>query len=61
MTTKELGHLLGGISGSTIRRLVSRGTIPAIRVGRQLRFDPVDVIEHLRSRETGGDENGGRS
>lgn len=42
MTAAELAQLLG-ISLRTLRRHVKSGAIPALRVGRLLRFDPVQI------------------
>lgn len=37
---------------STIQRMAHRGEIPAMRVGRVLRFDPVAVEQALRLSRT---------
>jgi excisionase family DNA binding protein len=42
LTAAELAQLLG-ISPRTLRRHVKSGAIPALRVGRLLRFDPVQI------------------
>lgn len=42
LTGAELAELLG-ISGRTLRRHVASGAIPAIRLGRLLRFDPIQI------------------
>jgi excisionase family DNA binding protein len=42
-----------GCCGETIRRLYRAGRIPGYRVGRNLRFDPDEVREALRSGPTG--------
>lgn len=49
MTLKELASYLG-CSESTIRRMVEREEIPALRIGRQLRFFPADVVANLQRR-----------
>jgi excisionase family DNA binding protein len=36
------------ISPRTVYRLAADGTIPSYRVGRQLRFDPAEVLAALR-------------
>lgn len=33
-----------GVCGRTVRSFVQRGELPAIRLGRSLRFDPSDVV-----------------
>lgn len=47
---KDVASLLG-VSVSTVRRLVRAGEVPAMRIRRQLRFDPRDIEAYLaRSR-----------
>jgi excisionase family DNA binding protein len=42
LTAAELAHLLG-ISPRTLRRHVKSGAIPSMRIGRLLRFDPIQI------------------
>jgi excisionase family DNA binding protein len=42
LTAAELAHLLG-ISPRTLRRHVKSGAIPSVRIGRLLRFDPMQI------------------
>jgi excisionase family DNA binding protein len=42
MTAAELAQLLG-ISLRTLRRHVKSGAIPSVRIGRLLRFDPMQI------------------
>lgn len=44
-----------GLSESGIRRLVRRGVIPAVRVGRRILFRPMSIERFIEERETGGD------
>lgn len=46
MTTVELRQYLR-ISNNTLKRLMREGDVPALRVGRQLRFDRDKVVERL--------------
>ena len=48
MTTVELRKFLR-ISNNTLKRLMREGDVPALRVGRQLRFDRDKVVERLES------------
>lgn len=51
LTPKEVAERLA-VSETTVHRLVARGELPAIRVGRQWRFAPADVESYLaRTRE----------
>lgn len=36
------------ISPSTLYRLVERGSVPVLRIGSQLRFDPTELERELR-------------
>lgn len=49
MTIRELSSYLN-VSRSTIRRLHRSGQIPAMRVGKQLRFDAIAVRAALDKR-----------
>lgn len=44
-----------GLSESGIGRLVRRGVIPAVRVGRRILFRPISIERFIEERETGGD------
>lgn len=52
MTLPELIECLR-ISESTIRRMVRRGELPAIRVGNQLRFEMNAVLRSFPDARTG--------
>jgi excisionase family DNA binding protein len=39
---------LANVSRDTIYREVTRGALPALQVGRQLRIDPADFRHYLR-------------
>ena len=41
-TVKELAALLV-VKPITIYRMVERGQLPAVRIGKSLRFDPADI------------------
>lgn len=43
------------VSRSTVLRLVHTQSLPAVSVGRLLRFDPAGVDEWLRLRSTGSE------
>ena len=45
-TVKELAALLA-VKPITIYRMVERGQLPAIRIGKSLRFDPADIETFL--------------
>jgi len=45
-TPPEVEKLLR-ISPNTLKRLAKNGDVPALRVGRQLRFDIAKVVESL--------------
>jgi excisionase family DNA binding protein len=55
MSTVEVPNLLSlaevamklGVSAATVRRIEASGDLPAVRVRRQLRFDPADVRAYL--------------
>ena len=46
MTPVEMTQYLR-ISTNTLKRLMREGDVPALRVGRQLRFDRAKVVERL--------------
>jgi excisionase family DNA binding protein len=43
-----------GLSESGIRRLVRRGVIPAVRIGRRILFRPSSIARFVEERESGG-------
>ena len=51
LTTKEMEGVLG-VSPNTFRRLLKDERLPHYRVGRQLRFNPTEVLRHLHVRTT---------
>ena len=52
LTVRECADLLA-VNHKTIRRLIDRQELPALKVGRVLRIDPAD-LEALRYRSRGG-------
>lgn len=50
LTAKQARRLLGGISKSTLWRLVRQGDLPVVRIGRRTFFRPEDV-ENLVARK----------
>jgi excisionase family DNA binding protein len=61
MTSDEVAALLR-VDVVTIRRLVSRGELPAYRVGSEYRFAQTDLEDYLhRQRVSGEEEAGSRS
>lgn len=54
LTVPEIADVLR-VSTDTIRRRATTGEIPAIRIGRQWRFDLEEVKEHLRLLTTARD------
>ena len=46
VSSAEMEKMLG-ISHNTFKRIIREKQIPHLRVGRQFRFDPLVVIEHL--------------
>ncbi len=53
VTIDDVAEMLQ-VSVATVRRLVRSGKIPAVRVGRCLRFDPDEVMVALRRSSTSG-------
>ena len=51
--TEEVAQRLG-VTSSTIRRLVEAGTLPAYRIGSQLRFDAHEVETYSSAARTSG-------
>lgn len=43
-TLDEAGRQLGGLSRRTVQRLISRGEIPFVRIGRSVRI-PVEALQ----------------
>jgi excisionase family DNA binding protein len=46
MTANEVARLLR-VSGRTVFALVERAELPAVRMGRCVRFDPADVLQYI--------------
>ncbi len=44
-------------SDDTVRRLIDRGELPAVRWGRFLRFKQADIDTFIEKHTTGGPEN----
>jgi len=51
LTVAELADILS-INQLTVRRMVTRGQLTAVRLGRAVRFDPDDVDAFLASVRT---------
>ena len=47
LTVEELAEQLG-ISVPTVRRMVKSNQLPHVRIGRQIRFVPEDILASLR-------------
>ena len=45
------------VSMSTVRRLLDRGELKAVRIGRSLRVRPVDLAAYIDSCEQGGQDH----
>jgi len=45
---EQLSVILGGVSSFSVRRWARQGRIPSIAVGRLRRFDPEQVLRHLK-------------
>ena len=56
LTVNELAEMLS-VNQLTVRRMVQRGQLTAVRIGRAIRFDPDDVEEFLDSVRIGKDGN----
>ena len=56
MTAQEMADYLR-VTMKTVYRLLERGKIPAIKVGRQWRFDRTAIDEWLRENSVGGKAN----
>ena len=54
LTVDQLAEKLA-VNPLTVRRMVQRGQLTAVRIGRAVRFDPVDVDAFLASVKVGKD------
>lgn len=54
LTVNELADILS-VNQLTIRRMVKRGQLVAVRIGRAVRFDPADIDAYLATVRTGTD------
>lgn len=52
LTVTELADILS-VNQLTIRRMVKRGQLSAVRIGRAVRFDPADIDAFLTTVRTG--------
>jgi len=50
LTTAQVAELLA-VSERTVKRLVGRGGLRCVRLGRSLRFDPADVSWFVAARK----------
>ena len=50
LTTAQVAELLA-VSERTVKRLVGRGGLRCVRLGRSLRFDPADVSRFVAARK----------
>ncbi len=48
LTVQETAERLA-VSVDTIRRLIARGELPALKVGKQIRLDPLELEKWVRS------------
>lgn len=48
LTVEQLAERLA-VNPMTVRRMVNRGQLPAVRIGRAIRFKPADVDAFLES------------
>jgi len=48
LTVEQLAERLA-VNQMTVRRMVNRGQLPAVRIGRAIRFRPADVDAFLKS------------
>jgi excisionase family DNA binding protein len=53
LTLRETAAILR-VSEKSVRRLVAYQRIPCLRIGRQLRFIPSDVLRWVSARREGG-------
>ncbi len=52
LTVRDVAAVLR-VDEKTIRRLISARRIPCVRIGRQIRFDPSDVVRWVSARREG--------
>lgn len=57
LSVAELADMLS-VNQLTVRRMVKRGQLTAVRIGRAVRFDPDDVAVFLASVRIGGPSRG---
>ena len=50
MGVEEVAELTS-IPESTVRRMVTKGHIPCVRLGKHVRFDPEDVAEWIQGKK----------
>ena len=48
LTVQETAERLA-VSVDTVRRLIARGELPALKVGKQIRLDPLELEKWVRS------------
>ena len=51
LTYQDVGAMLR-VSRNTVMRMVARGELPAVRLGRQIRFVPADIERYIDSART---------
>ena len=51
LTVKEAAHYLGGVSVSTVHRLVGRGQLRKVKIGGSTRFRRSELDRYLRAAE----------
>ncbi len=56
LTYDQAGKMLG-VSGRTVWTLVDRGDLPAVRFGRSVRIDPVDLRRFIERAKIGRGAN----
>ncbi len=54
LTADEIARVLS-VSRKTIYKLTENGTLPCIRIGRAVRFDPADVEAFLQQAKQNGE------
>ena len=58
LTVDAAAAMLGGIHNNTVRRMIDRGELPAVRVGRRRMVDPRDLREYVAARKTSVNSEG---
>lgn len=53
-TIDETSRRLGGVSPRTVRRMIDRGELPAVRIGRRVMIPVEDVRDWLARQKDGG-------